>query len=233
MINLIVSQCFINNTLTLSLFDLWLRITKKLNPDTDILIIDSASPYRWQDKISENNKKNLTIFNFPDNIGHLSKNGKDGWGRAYTKGVQYAIDNNYDNVFMTECDLLLFHSAKEIFDKMNKFNLNCVSTAGGTYQWPESGLYFYNVNWLKRVDFINKYNWEKITKEVPELRLKNICGDELFFLPYIGSRDDLAQVTEYNIKNKFPYGLDWFTHGTGIDVYYAALRYAEIDYSDL
>ena len=58
----------------------WMRITRKLNPDTDILLIDSASPVHIPAFAGVRHKQ------FTENIGHIWRSGKDGWGRGFCAG---------------------------------------------------------------------------------------------------------------------------------------------------
>jgi len=47
-----------------------------------------------------------SIIGFPDNVGHLARGGRDGWGRAFSQGLLCALAGGYDYVAHIESDLL-------------------------------------------------------------------------------------------------------------------------------
>jgi hypothetical protein len=60
----------------------------------------------------------LQVYRFPDNIGHLARGGKDGWGRAFCKGLEMAIDGQYDYVVHIEGDSLFKRPVLPIIRQM-------------------------------------------------------------------------------------------------------------------
>src|SRR5512146_1735288 len=80
------------------LFGLWRDLVRRLNPGTDVLVVDSASPDMPP-------VDGMTVLALEGNIGHLSKTGRDGWGRAFSAGLRHAVECQYDYVVHIETDL--------------------------------------------------------------------------------------------------------------------------------
>jgi hypothetical protein len=189
------------------IFSLWLDLVTRLNPETPILIVDSASPALPDTGCAE-------VLQLGNNIGHLGKTGRDGWGRAFCAGLQRAIDDGYRHVVHIETDLLFARPVKETLQKMETHGgIKITAAMANPYQFIETGLLFMSVRYMKWLKFIEKYDWETVTPDMlPEVRTANIMGTALFALPLRGLRNDLGQLTPARMPTMFPYGIDWVTH---------------------
>src|SRR5579872_7105927 len=94
----------------------WAAVTRKLNPDADMLVIDSASPVQF--RLVDLDIRSL---GFTDNVGHLSRTGRDGWGRAFCFGLETALREKYDYAVHIECDLLFARPVAPIIKRMAEF----------------------------------------------------------------------------------------------------------------
>ena len=92
-------------------YSLWADLVWRLNPGHDIWVIDSASP-------DIDVKPGINRLDFVENIGHLQSNGKEGWGRAFCRGVDLAVEAGYDYVVHIECDVLFNRPVDETIRKM-------------------------------------------------------------------------------------------------------------------
>lgn len=196
----------------------WLEMADVLNPDCDILIVDSKSPLSpltgvWVERFA--NDLRFRMFAFGNNIGHLSRKGRDGWGRAFCKGLESAIAGGYQYVVHIEGDSLLRVPVREMIDPMREARKFAATTrvSGMTRDfpnWVETGLMAFDTDWLIRANFISRYDWvnrgQTPTPEVVVARL--ISGSELI-LPLKAWRGDKQQITHENIVSL---GLDWVTH---------------------
>lgn len=193
------------------------------NADTfeyDWILIDSDSPKEYTDQLGieyrsvDDPFKPNTIISFNDNIGHLSREGKDGWGRAFCKGIELAINNGYEWCFHVESDLIfnpLRNTLSELFNYLKSrdaypkvFSSVCESI----YTKPiETGLILMECDYLKNIDFINKYNW-KITDRLPrpEERIKNIFKN--YAIAWYGFRANDC----YNLSVESIRKCDYLTH---------------------
>ena len=169
---LIFGTMYLYNQEMVDIVKLWIDRVSSLGRDW--LLIDSNSPKDLVDQL-EIPKANL--FTYKNNIGHLSKGGCDGWGRAFCRGIDFAILNNYENVVHIESDLLV---AKKAFQKelcafeiqnTNKVqapicvNIQTVNTPQGLVRSPkalemvETGLMLFKTAWAKEVNLVDKYDW--------------------------------------------------------------------------
>jgi hypothetical protein len=210
---LLAGTSYVDTELKLWLVQQWDRIGKKLNPETDLLIIDSNSP------IPIENLPNSEIYQFGDNIGHLESTSRDGWGRAMCKAVEISIERNYDWLVTFDTDLIF---TKQVYPII--FDLICKekevgSTRSPIYGWLE-GIFFFSVPWLKRNNFIEKYNWPAMKKGIfPERYMESLIGFDLYDLQLKGIRDDWEICKEENLFEVFPNGCDWLTHCKNQKVY--------------
>jgi len=156
--------------------NLW--IDRAVSLGKDFLLVDSNSPEHYRNQL----KHQDSIHSFDDNIGHLSKNGRDGWGRAFCYALQYAIDNDYDNVIHIESDMLV--ATKEFKQEMEKFELGYVYMVSSPFCYSihtcpiETGLMMFKTKWVQDFNFIKKYDWETTTRlPRPEERIDKICED--------------------------------------------------------
>jgi SAM-dependent methyltransferase len=201
----------------------WLRLTTALNPDCDILIVDSASPHRlfdpknWPDfrPYEPGRPSRFMVYDFGDNVGHLSRGGKDGWGRAFCEGLDIAVAEGYDWVFHIEGDSLFRIPARDVFAQMarEKINTATIPVKGMIRDipgWVETGLMAFSVPWLKASKFTKKYDWPaRQVSPTPEIIVERHCRDGRRMMPWKGLRGDKAQITHENIVSL---DLDWVTH---------------------
>ena len=82
----------------------WLHLNELLNHDTTVLVVDSASPIPFP-------TGNRWLIQLGDNIGHPSRGGSDGWGRAFCVGLEYAIACEYDLAVHIETGLMAINTA--------------------------------------------------------------------------------------------------------------------------
>lgn len=207
---LIVGTSYVQGAAASELFRMWADLTTRLNPGVDVLVIDSASPQilpvtRWSQSFD------LTSFN--TNIGHLSAGGRDGWGRAFSAGVRNAIDFGYTWLANIECDLLFARPVAEVIAKMVRNGVKAAAPMAIPYQFIETGLSFWNVDYLREIDLIGRYDWEHPPTNglLPEQRIGEICAGEMFALPLRGFRNDTRMSAE-QLPRLFPTGIDWITH---------------------
>lgn len=206
---LIVGTSYVHGATALAIFGMWAKLVRQLNPDTDILVVDSKSPTSFAEHLDG---RNIELFSFPENIGHLSLNRVDGWGRAFCMGVQTAIDRGYDYMVGMDCDILFAHPVSKILDKMRKYGVRCAIPMAYPYQFTETALSFWDVSYLEEIDFIAKYDWEGAhTDAPPEHRVDKICQEEMFSLPLRGMRNDMRVSTQH-MRISFLHGIDWITH---------------------
>lgn len=194
------------------LYDWFLCLLKQIDhlpiSPFNALAIDSDSPQdQWK-----NSPLKIPWFSFLDNIGHLAINGKDGWGRAFTYGIQEAINLKYDYVVHIECDIVFKFNIMEVIAKMEQENLKVVSTICKPYGGLETGIMFMQTQFMKDIDFIKKYDWpNKIASDYPEHIVESLIGSEnITYMNWIGARVDGQFITKQAVA-KF----DYITHCSG------------------
>lgn len=201
----------------------WLSLHMGLNgEDCDFLIVDSASPFQplipegftaipYVDGISSR----LMLHSFPDNVGHLSRGGRDGWGRAFSFGLQAAIDGLYDYVVHIEGDSLFKRKIRPIIDHMKREKVMAASTpVKGMIRdlagWVETGLMFFDVEFIQRTRLVERYNWPlRKAAPTPEVVIRNLLSRDLAMMPWKALRGDKQQITHENVLSL---NLDWLTH---------------------
>ncbi|MER9937423.1 methyltransferase domain-containing protein [Mesorhizobium sp. M0088] len=185
----------------------WEELHRRLNPGVALLLVDSHSPQALPETVEK--------YAFPDNVGHLARGGKDGWGRAFSKGLEMAIDGQYDYVVHIEGDSLFKRPVMPIIRQMMAAGIKAASVpVEGTKRqetgWAETGLMFFSVDYLWQSKFIEKYDWwNRQAKPYPEQAVYDILGTDLWMLPLKAERGDRGQITASNVA-----GLDWVTHAT-------------------
>lgn len=206
------------------LTDQWITLVKEKNPWCDILIVDAKSP--WSPLIDEKSHGRFIKYTpgrqsrqmlhvFDENVGHLSRGGKDGWGRAFTFGLQAAIDCGYDFVAHIEGDSLFRLPVGPIIDQMAHENVKAMSipVVGMTVtlrDWVETGLMFFETAYLRESKFVEKYDWKARTPApTPEKVVRALLGDSLVMASWKGMRGDKGQITHKNVDKL---DLDWITH---------------------
>jgi len=181
------------------------KLLRQLNPGCDLMLIDSASPLSpdW----------GQFYFSFPDNIGHLNHGGQDGWGRAFCKGLEYAVEHDYDYAVCVEADVLLAKPILPIIERMEAASVMCAAPWVSQYNFIEVGLFFAHTRWLASTRLAERYDWRSsVIEDMPERKVERLAGDDLWVLPMRGARNDQEVLTPQNIKAMSPYGLDWITH---------------------
>ena len=212
---LIFSTSYCHDQASRYLVSLWAGLTRRLNPDADIILIDSASPC-----LPDLSDLDINVWSFPDNIGHLGKTGKDGWGRAFCKGLSDAIALDYSQAVFIESDLLFANPIGPTLEKMWRMDVPFACPMAAPYQFIETGLMFMDVKAMDRHALIENYNWEKpVANEPPERRIENILSPWLFTLPFRGCRNDYGYATAKNFDEAFPFGCDYITHCDDFAVY--------------
>jgi len=206
--------CYVDSDARAKLTLQWAELMLRLNADCDIWLIDSQSPMMPQ------LDRRIRLFSFADNIGHLSRRsvtpGKDGWGRAFCKGLQMAIDARHDYAVHIEADSLFRLPALPICrqmqrDKIVAASIPVLSGACVLQHWVETGLMFFDVEFLRRSNFVSRYDWpNRRARPTPEVVIKRMLGPDLKMMPWRGMRQDkLPTVNHDNIASA---GFDWITH---------------------
>jgi hypothetical protein len=213
---LIIGTTYEANQERARLHDLWVKLHSYLNPSCDLLLVDSASP--WRPSLAERHPNFLShpakymLYVFPDNLGHFDHppaGGRDGWGRALSFGLQFAMDFHYDYVVHIEGDSLCRLNFLKIARQMQKENIEVASTSVFIDQsnFVESGLMFFSVPYLQTSNFIARYNWAARTRHpYTEEVLFQIFGSSLKWMPWKTRRCDDRKMP----FDLVPY-LDWIT----------------------
>lgn len=186
----------------------WLKLNEQLNPDCKLMMVDSASPHLPS--------LSCQVLQLGDNIGHLSRGGRDGWGRAFCAGLQYAIDQKFDYVAHVETDSLFRLPIMPIVTQMNHEGVSVASvpvrgTKKREQDWVETGLMIFGTSWVRDAKFIEHYDWPdgrgKMYPRCPEWHVWRITRAHLRMMPWSAERGDCGQITRENVRN-----YDWITH---------------------
>jgi len=191
----------------------WVTLHRALNLDCDLLLVDSASPFSVA-------KLGTSVVQFGDNIGHLARNGRDGWGRAFCAGLQWAIDRDYDFVVHVEGDSLLRLPVVPICEHMSRHDLWAfVCGVNGTkfreFAWVETGVMFFTVSYVRDSNFVERYDWpdgeSKRYPHTPEAVVYHMLVQDgvLNVAPIRTMRDDRKVLAVDNVMN-----YDWISHAT-------------------
>lgn len=224
--SIIVSTSYVKDYKRMLLVELWGKLTKKLNPDTDIVVFDSASP---MDPTPVLEPLGITVHRFPENVGHYSINGVDGWGRAYTTALDYAVDRGYDYVNYCDSDILFNTPIDGILDRMRHANVVAACPMDPVHLFIENGLMFFKCQYLKDSEFTSKYNWEEPDGNIPEYRCEKLLADVLFTLPLKGLRNTNGTLTAHGLFHGFAYGMHYLTHCDDFSLYHLFLRRSQIE----
>lgn len=101
-------------------------------PDVDILVVDDNSPDKTADVVIERQSKDSAIH-------LLSRKGKEGLGRAYIAGFDWALQHGFDRIVQMDADFS--HrpvDLKNILSQTSKADLSLGSRwvkGGGTLRW--------------------------------------------------------------------------------------------------
>jgi hypothetical protein len=219
---LIFATTYVDTPERLRLTHQWCDLHRHLNPDCDFLLVDSQSPLG--PLTAGHHKDEVEVFSFPDNIGHLSRNGpdgpsskgRDGWGRAFCEGLNRACWRGYDYVVHIEGDSLFRLPVMDIVRGMKRDGIKVLSVpVEGTKRkevgWVETGLMFFNVAYLRDIQFTDRYDWPNRTERpTPEKVIFKMLGKDLVMMPWKAERGDKRQITIENVDR-----LDWVTHCHG------------------
>jgi hypothetical protein len=212
---LLFGTCYVADEVMRDLVITWSRLNRKLNPGLDIMLIDSASPFDPRHFLPTKAPQhaNVIVKRFDDNIGHLSRGGGDGWGRAFSRGIELAIYLGYSHIAYIDADMLFARPVMPILQKMERVGVKIACPFDQHYGFVENGITFADVEYLRQIDFIKKYDWKHSPKPttheaLPERRFAKIVEDELFTLPLVGMRNDFDLLTLENIV----IARDYITH---------------------
>jgi SAM-dependent methyltransferase len=211
---LIFATTYIDTPERLRLTEQWVDLHKRLNPGCDFLLIDSKSPL-------DPSRLDCEVWSFPDNIGHLSRNGpdgpnskgRDGWGRAFCQGLSEACWRGYDYAVHIEGDSLFRLPVMDIVRQMKRDGIKVASvpvegTKRKEVRWVETGLMFFECNYVRASDFTKRYDWpNRTTSPTPERVIYDMLGADLRMMPWKAERGDKSQITVENVTR-----LDWVTH---------------------
>ena len=211
---LMFGTCYVDDAVKLQEIVNWRTLHAALNPQCDLLLVDSASPL--SDCFDFNNK----VLQLGDNIGHLARNGRDGWGRAFCAGLQYAIDHDYDCVVHVEGDSLLRLPVTGFCEDMRACKLLAlVCGVNGTkfreFAWVETGVMFLSVPYVRDSKFIERYDWpdgeSKRYPRTPEAVVYHMLVQDgaLNVAAVRTMRDDKKVLAVDNAMN-----YDWISHAT-------------------
>lgn len=172
----------------------------QINPQWQL--IDSKSPIEIDHFLF--GAYSTDYFTFPDNIGHLARNGRDGWGRAFCRGVEIAIEQNYDWLVHIESDMLSRVDVANVIEFLKKHGMDFAAPLNH-YGLIETGLMWMRVQALKEVGFIEQYDWEHSPVEpLPEDRVHDIfmdTGKLVIMRSCPGMRDDGKDFPMASLKN--------------------------------
>jgi hypothetical protein len=213
------------------------NLCKHLNPDCDIAIVDSAGPIDprtflpgdWEtarllndDDVPTLKHGTNTLIRFKESIGHPYHDRlkvRAGPCRAWMKGIEAAIRNDYDRVVYYEYDLFFAHPAKLAFDMMQK----PVGTGGpiALENFDEVGLFFADIEYLWKSNFVERYNWRGATVPLGEIRMMQILDQDgaRQVLPIKLNRDRYRTSPD-DFHLSYPNGLDALTHAKTETMYH-------------
>lgn len=203
---------------------LWHRLVRKLNPDTDIVVVDAASPFNPQNFLDAEKTRFIRL---DKNVGHLSQGGMDGWGCAFTTGLAHAQGNGYEHIAYIDTDIMFAHPVADCLVKLQGTEVHALCPIDFTYQFLENGLMFMDA--IAARTLVEDYDWRGSTlEELPERKVERILLGELLTLPLRGCRNDRGLVTAQNIRQVFPFGVDYLTHCADYGVYVEFLKVNKI-----
>lgn len=214
---LIVGSCYVDTPLRKAETELWGRLTWKQNPGVDLCLLDSKSPFDPRELVPQFSE----CISFDDNVGCVTRGGRDGAGRAFCKALEIAAKEEYDYVVVWETDVLFVPPVRPIIEKMHRCGVKLAAMFANPYQFVEFGIAFWNVQYAMQSKFVERYNWEKTPPwPIPEFRIQNLTENELFILPMHGYRNSQSNMNPHNITQIFPYKLPvYLTHCQDLNVY--------------
>ncbi len=203
----------------------WLRVARQQT--ADILIVDTKSEFHpdvagYTYRLDDSER----CYRFDSNVGHGSREGdQDGWGRAFCKGIELAIEGGYDYAVHVESDMACRVDCHDVIALMEKEGKPFAAPYCSQVQNIETGLMYMNVKRLKELDFVARYNWPKIRPEMsiaqriawqPEKVIGGIFGEEWLRLKWHGARIEYDAAAEWKlgieIFNRELHIVHYFTH---------------------
>lgn len=222
---LTAATSWVDNDTTRELVKLWWRVWAHLNPGEDIVLIDACSPFDPAAFLPPG----IDIFRWPENVGAITRGGKDGAGRSCCKAIEIAAERGYDYVAIHETDFLFAKPMRAVCARMHKAGVKAACPGfAKPYDFAEFGVLFLDVRYAGESRFIERYSWQT-SSVVPivEMRIETLLGDDLWFLPERGLRNDQNQINIANIANMHPYKMpSWITHCADPNVY---LRFLDLN----
>lgn len=221
---LIAVQTHIRTPDEMKLWKLWQHMRSLNDNSHDWLLIDNASPLppelyqRWDMRLILNDdhvpetRTSRTAARFRQALGHPFHEGvrqASGSDRAFCKMLEIAMASGYARFAYIEMDVLFALSVDGIFARMTKPCACGPLVDHGKF--PELGLFFADVEYLWRTDFVAKYNWRGPCDPEGELRAWQILGDALELLPLKGARDG-GYTLPAQLAANYPDGIDYLTH---------------------
>jgi len=208
----IFGTAYLKDSTDLWVFRQWLAINRTLNPDAHLMVVDSDSPVPVS-AAGFPGDDNEQLIQLGDNIGHLGKTGRDGWGRAFCEGLMAA--QGADWIVHIETDLLFAQPVRKMTDRMEGVSVEFghethVAVAcpwALPYPFIETALMFFDGRWIRSQALAQRYDWETGGRGLPERRIEEICGDDLWIAPLRGLRMDIRE-------QALPQPLDWVTHAS-------------------
>ncbi len=217
------------------LLTLWLNMREKLDDDHEWMVLDNASPlpFRldgWEDyrilhdehvPVLQGLNRNLVRFRdargHPFHDGVLQASGSD---RGFCKMLEIAIASGYDRIACLEMDVVFALTVTNIFACMTKPCACGPLVEHGRF--PEMGLFFADLEYLWKTDFIKRYDWRGKCTPEGELRAWQILGDDLELLQLRGARDG-GWTSPEQLAERYPDGIDYLTHAH-METYAAMLK---------
>lgn len=224
---LIYSGVFCQDEENREIVRLWGRLVNHLNPDVDVVVFDSCSPFKPEYFLP----KRFHIHHFEDNPGHLARGGKDGAGRTFCAGIDYAIDGGYDYAVHIESDMFLARKVQPLIERMAISGVRAAACMLPQYQFPEFGIFAIDTVWAQTAGFTDLYDWNNAPSwPIPERRVPDLLGGDLWIVPWYGTRNDQNQLNQHTLTNAFPYQPPDFITRVNIPT---ALKFIELNKIDL
>jgi hypothetical protein len=200
----IFGTSYVDSAMKSFTYRLWAHVLKVRNPGMDIWAIDTAGSRPPE-------VPGVEVVCIPDNVGHLSRGGGDGWGRAWSRGVEL-LAGRYDWLVHIEADLLCAVPVEDLVRRVARVGVRIAMPVAFPYNFPETALMVMNAAWVRETRLVERYEWASSpVQPPPEKRLEALAGEDLFLLPMQGARIDMPMSVS-ELRGAFPDGMDWITH---------------------